>query len=118
VRSQRGHTLIELTLVIIFLSVAILAAMNVMTESLAGTMKTELLTIATDLANEKMERIFADKKSKGYDYIDNDNYSDETQINNMSGFSRSVSITDYSTYKQIVVTVTIERSYENKLAEK
>ncbi len=101
-----GHTLIELVLVIIFLSVAILASMNMLTSSLSGSAETELVITATNLANEKMERILADKRSKGYSYVDSDNYPDEINVNNLVGFSRFVTVTSYSTYKQVQVTVT------------
>ncbi len=101
-----GSTLIELILVIIFLSVAILASINMMTGSLSGSAETELLATATDLANAKMEAILADKKSKGYPFVKSSNYPDESNVNNLNGFNRYVKVTKFSTYKEVEVKVT------------
>ncbi len=104
-KNSNGHTLIELILVIVFLSVAILSTMNMMTGSLVGSINIELMSTATNLANEKMEMVFADKKSKGYGYVVSNNYQDEVNVNGLNGFSRFVTVTVYSTYKQVVVKV-------------
>jgi len=104
-KNQSGQTLIELILVILFLSVAILSAMAMMSNSLTGGVKTELLSKATDLANEKMEQVLTGKNSKGYDSISNNNYADEQDVNGLSGFSSSVLVTTYDTYKEVEITV-------------
>ena len=104
-RSQRGITLLELILLIIILGIAILSSMKMMSAGLNSSMSVETHIKAANLANSKMEQIFADKKSKGYAYIDNENYPTETNPDDITGFTRTVQITSQSTYKKIVVTV-------------
>ncbi len=106
IKTQSGFTLIELVLVIVFLSVAIIASMRAMSSSLTQSMDVEVLMTATNLANEKLERIMADKKSKGYDFVAQNNYSQETNVNGMNGYNRYVTITVFSTYKEVKVKVT------------
>lgn len=102
--SEKGFTLIEIIFVILFLGGALLAGMNTMSTSLTGGMATELLVVATNLANERMERIFADKKSKGYDYVSTRNYP--VEVNRQErGFSTTVQVQAYEYYKQVEVTV-------------
>ena len=93
-------------MVIIFLSFAILATMNMMSTSMSGSMKTEFINTAANLSNEKMEQIFADKKSQGYGYIKENNYPDEVNVNGSGGFNRYVEITTQSTDKKVIVRVT------------
>jgi hypothetical protein len=69
-------------------------------------MNTEFISTATNLANEKMEQIFADKRSKGYSFIAPNNYPSETNPNGYNGYIRSVAISTNSTNKMVVVTVT------------
>ncbi|MFQ5674495.1 MAG: hypothetical protein ACE5G1_01250 [bacterium] len=69
-------------------------------------MNIELINTATDLANEKMEEIFADKKSKGYGYVQQNNYQSESNPNGFSGFTRLVEISSQSNSKRIRVRVT------------
>ena len=104
--NSRGFTLIEMIMVIVFLSVALLATMNMMSTSVSGSMNIELINTATDLANEKMEEIFADKKSKGYGYVQQNNYQSESNPNGFSGFTRLVEISSQSNSKRIRVRVT------------
>ncbi|RMF61949.1 MAG: hypothetical protein D6743_12840 [Calditrichaeota bacterium] len=103
--AETGFTLIEIVLVIVFLSVALLATMNMMSSSVSGSFDMELSSTAANLANEKMERIFADKRSRGYGYIVENNYPVETDPDGFSGFTRSVTIITQSTYKEVRVTV-------------
>lgn len=62
--------------------------------------------MAADLANEKMERIFADKQTLGYAFIVSANYPDETNPSEHLGFTRSVTVTTFPTYKRVEVRVT------------
>ena len=105
-KGERGFTLIEIVLVIVFSSIVFLAAINMMSESLTSSFSTETVISATGLANEKMERILADKKSLGYSHIVAGNYPAESEISGYSGFGRSVTITTYTDYKKVEVVVT------------
>lgn len=102
---QSGFTLVELVFVIVFLSVAVLASMQLMSSSLSGSFHSEHLVVATDLASEKLEQIMADKNSRGYGYVAQSNYAFETNVNGNIGFDRGVTITDLGTSKQVQVTV-------------
>ncbi len=103
---QAGFTLIEIILVMIFLSVALLATMNMISTSLSKSFDMDIISTANNLANEQMEKIFTDKKSKGYGYVVSENYPPETNAGGFQGFNRYVTIITYSTNKKIVVTVT------------
>lgn len=93
-------------MVIVFLSVALVATMNMMSVGITDSIKIEVLTTATNLANRKLEQIYADKKSKGYAYLLPQNYPDETNADGKQGFNRYVTIIDQSTYKEVIVKVT------------
>lgn len=101
-----GYTLIELLLVIVFLGIALVAIMDMMSSSMLSSVKSQILITATNLANEKMEQIIADKNNKGYNFIVASNYSDEINANGQQGYNRYVTITDYSTYKEVQVRIT------------
>lgn len=103
--SERGFTLIELIMVIIFLSVAFVATLGMMSTGIEESVDTEILTKAITLAEQKMEVILGDKNGLGYQYLENANYNDEQNVGGYSGFTRTVQITTYSTYKEVVVKV-------------
>ena len=103
--SQAGISLIELTVVMVFLGIVLVAMMRMMTNSISTSVNVEFLRTAANLGNEKMEQIFADKRSQGYGYVDEDNYPDETSPNGMQGFSRSVAIETNTSNKRVTVTV-------------
>ncbi|MFQ5706878.1 MAG: Tfp pilus assembly protein FimT/FimU [bacterium] len=104
--NNRGYSLIEMVLVIIFLGVALISTMEMMSSGLVHNLDNEVLTTAINLANDKMETIFADKNGKGFGYIDESNYAAETNANGYRGFSRYVTVTDQATYKEVKVRVT------------
>ena len=103
---QAGFTLIEIIMVIIFLSVALLATMNMISTSLSKSFDMDIIATANNLANEEMEKIFTDKKSKGYGFVVPENYPSETNAGGFQGFNRYVTITTNLTNKKIVVRVT------------
>lgn len=105
VRSERGYSLIETVMVMVFLGVAFVAALNVMSTGVSQSVDSELMTKAVALAEEKMEKIVGDKSSRGYGYLIAANYPVESNPNGMTGFTRTVTITTYSTYKSIRVVV-------------
>lgn len=105
---QEGFTLIEIIMVMIFLSVALLATMNMISGSLSKSLDMEIIATANNLANEKMEEIFKDKRTKGYGFITANNYPPETNPGGYKGFSRSVTVITNSTNKQVTVKVTHE----------
>jgi hypothetical protein len=52
-----------------------------------------------------LEQIKSDKARQGYDFVVESNYSAETDPQNFTDYSRTVSVTTYSEYKEITVTV-------------
>ena len=104
--NQQGFTLIEVIMVVIFVGVALVATMDMTSTSISHTFKIETLNTAANLANAKMELIFADKKSKGYSYIETQNYQAENNPGGAQGFARTVTITDNGTNKEVKVRVT------------
>ncbi len=102
---QGGFTLIELIMVMIFLTVAFTATIAMMTGSMEKSAESDILTQAIQLADKKMESIRADKQSLGYHHLINENYPVENNPDGMTGFKRSVAIVDYGAYKEIRVRV-------------
>ncbi len=98
--------LIELVFIVVFLGVALVATMNLLSTGMTDSVKVELMATAVNLANSKLEAIMADKKSRGYGYIKEANYQDETSAEGHSGFNRFVSVTDHGTHKEVRVRVT------------
>ncbi|MCG8605869.1 prepilin-type N-terminal cleavage/methylation domain-containing protein [bacterium] len=104
-KNSDGFTLIEVVMVVVFVGIALVATLEMTSNSVAGSFKIETLNTAANLANAKMELIFADKKSKGYSYIKEQNYPDETNPDGHAGFGRSVIIVDNGTNKEVTVKV-------------
>lgn len=75
------------------LATALITGLFVIQSVLASSVDQELNTIATQLANEKIEIILADRAFQGYDYIADENYENETLVE-YSNLSRSVTITE------------------------
>ena len=103
---QAGYSLVELIMVIIFIGVAFVATMGMMSGSMQKSAQSEVLTQAIFLAEQKMEAIRGDKNSLGYHYLVNDNYPPEQDADGYVGYTRMVSIQDFGSYKEIKVTVT------------
>lgn len=105
VRDRHGYSLIELIMVIVFVSIAFVATLSMMTGGMQRSAETEILTQAVQLAEKKMEAIRSDKNSLGYHYLMQENYPVELNPEGLSGFKRSVVIVDFGSYKQITVKV-------------
>ncbi|NOY77762.1 MAG: type II secretion system protein [Calditrichaeota bacterium] len=103
---EAGLTLIELVMVIIFVSIALTALLNSFNVSITKSTDSESLTIAVQLAEEKLEEIRSDKDGRGYVYIVSDNYPQEVAPDGYANFTRTVSITDHTDYKTVSVTIT------------
>lgn len=52
--------------------------------------------MATQLANEKIETIIADKTFQGFDYIDENNYPTENLAGDFNGFTRTIAVDEVS----------------------
>lgn len=98
-------SLIEIIVVIVFIGVALSALLNSFNVGVSSSVGSEYLSVAAQLANYKMEEIKSDKAAHGYNYLDETNYPQETDPQNFAGYVRTVSITAYSAYKEVQVTV-------------
>ncbi len=105
-KDKHGFTLIEIVFSIIFVSIALLATMTMMSTSMLGSMNVEFMNTAANLANVKMENLFSDKKTLGYGYILAGNYPYETNVDGFPGFNRYVEVTTQTTDKRLTVRVT------------
>ena len=113
--NQTGFTLIELVLTVIIVGICFLSLVAVFSTSLVGSSDSEHTTIATFLAQEKMEQILADKNGRGYGYIVNSSYPAENPVPGYPGYSRSVIIAEMSDYKIVVVKVSHPESPDVEL---
>ncbi len=103
--NQRGNSLLELIMVIIFLGVAFVTTLGMMSTGITKSVKIELLTRAMMLAEQKMEEVRGDKSTRGYSWVKESNYPVESNPGGYEGFTRSVKVTSYSTYKEVQVIV-------------
>lgn len=116
-KKDKGFTLVELMVVMLVLSLGLTTLVLMLRQATFNNTSAQFLTVAQGLAQEKMEQIISDRKTQGFSYIDNSNYSAETPVTGYSTYSRSVNIfyvdsTDLNTqaagptnYKRAIVTV-------------
>jgi Tfp pilus assembly protein PilV len=116
IKNQKGFTIIETVLTTVLLSVGLLGSMQLFFSANTSSLENNFRVTASQLANEKIETIIADKTFRGYDYLVNSNYPFETMSTPDTGFTRQVDImevspTDLSTvetgsgYKKVGVIV-------------
>ncbi|HBF13953.1 MAG TPA: hypothetical protein DDW49_11305 [Deltaproteobacteria bacterium] len=115
-KNQKGFTFIESILTTLVLSIGLWGTMALFQNATSNVSTSNWQVIATQLANEKLENIIADKKFQGYNTIDSTNYPNETLSAPYQGLQRNVTITEvspadfstpepYSGYKLITVEV-------------
>lgn len=92
-------------MVIVFLSAGLITSLSLMSTSMSSSGKSELLSRALLLAEQKVEEIRGDKTLLGYDYLNTQNYPPEQLNGRMQGFSRTVEIKQTAHYKEVTVTV-------------
>ncbi|EKD50773.1 MAG: hypothetical protein ACD_62C00431G0005 [uncultured bacterium] len=98
VKNNAGFSLLEATLAVVIISTGMLAGLSVLQSNVVASVSMERNTIATQLANEKMEVILADNKYRGYDYATNTvNYPAEELAGSFNGFTREVEIVEVNT---------------------
>ena len=108
-------SLIEIIIVIVFIGVALSALLNSFNVGISSSVGSEYLSVSAQLANYKMEEIKSDKAAHGYDYLDEANYPQETGPQNFTGYARTVTITAYTDYKEVQVTVSHDGTQEVSL---
>lgn len=94
ISNNRGFSLIECALTILIVSTALIVSMSVLQDGVMANTYSEGTTVATQIANEKLEEILADKAYRGYSYvIDSANYPEEII---QGEITRSVVVTEVS----------------------
>lgn len=93
IKNQKGFTVLETILTSMILGVGLLGGMVVMQNASANTVNNDLTTVATHLANEKIDAILADEEFKGYASLTDENCSSET-LNEIYSMKRSVKIVE------------------------
>jgi len=132
IRNNKGFSLIECALTIFIVSTALFVSMSVLQDNVMANTYSEGTTIATQIANEKLEELLADKAFQGYDYLlDSSNYPEEiiqgditrnvviTEVNDTdfntpeegSGISKVDVIVKWSKTEEVVLT-TLVNDYE------
>ncbi|MBX7149266.1 prepilin-type N-terminal cleavage/methylation domain-containing protein [bacterium] len=114
--NQKGFTFIEAILTAVLLAVGLTGGYAMMQNSIDHSLDNDHLVIGSQLANEKLQMIIADKTFVGYSSITQNNYQQETLSGSYRGFTRSTSVTEVSSsdlstpqagsgYKKVEVTV-------------
>lgn len=92
-KSNKGFSLLEGVLSTALIGMLLTGATLVMQNSTLSTMNGDMNTIATQLANEKLENIIADKEFLGYTHLNQaTNYPNETLSGVYQGYERKVDI--------------------------
>ena len=99
--AESGVSFIELIVVMVFISIALAALLNVFSVSITSSVGSEYLSLSVQLAEFKMEQIRSDKASFGYNYLRTSKYPTETNPESYSGYTRAVSISTYSDHKKV-----------------
>lgn len=107
-QNEGGFSLVELIFVMLFLGIALATTLSMVSTGVTKSMDSESMSLATTLAEQKMEEIRGDKNGRGYFYVTNSNYDTETNAGGYAGFTRTTTITTYSSYKEITVSVAKE----------
>lgn len=122
-KNIKGFTIVENIFSVSVIAIGLVGGMTVMQNAAAKTVNNDMTSIATQVANEKIEIIMGDKEFQGYDYVDGANYPSE-DLSEPYTLERSIEIyevstTDLSTpetesgLKKLIVTVSWgEKDYQ------
>ena len=96
VRRTRGFSLIELVLVITLTSIAVGALVRVMGELAVQSQTAQVVSLASNLARERMEEVLADRYTfaTGFDSFVEGDYPNEIPVADFETYERRVEI-DY-----------------------
>ena len=100
---EKGFTLVEVLIAVMVLAVAFLAMYQMQAMAVRGNETANQVTIATMLAQDKMEEI----KNTNYDDVTNLNFPTENygMVPNFPQFRREVAVTENGRVKTVRVTV-------------
>ena len=100
---ENGFTLVEVLIAVMVLAIAFLAMYQMQAMAVRGNETANQVTIATMLAQDKMEEI----KNTNYDDVTNLNFPTENygMVPNFPQFRREVAVTENGRVKTVRVTV-------------
>ena len=115
-RNKRGFTLIELLIVLVVLSIGLVTLLLVLRNAHVSNAESHFMTVAAELAEARIDKIIADRKTQGFGYITNSNYPAEDPVAGFGSYKREVDIyyvdtsdldspSGSSNYKRVEVTV-------------
>lgn len=97
-KNSKGFTLLEAALTTVILSVTLWSSLAMISTVNASTHDSDLKMVASQLANEKIESLLAEKAFDGYDAVNTTsgtaNAEQLTGVN--EGFTRSTTVTEVS----------------------
>ena len=92
--NNKGFSLLEAVLTVMILAIGFFSTTVLISNISISAITTDQNIIGTQLANEKVESIIADKKFFGFSYVDNSHYPAETLSGDYLGYRRSVAIAE------------------------
>ena len=116
-RDQRGMTLIEVIILVVVLAIGLPVLALLLTEGARHGLRAERITQATLLAQEKMDQIIAEKRTRGYAYVDSvlriaGYYDDSLDVATVR-YRRATTWQDTTDgtedYKEVTVTVSADQ---------
>lgn len=112
-KDEAGFSLMELILVIMILSVALLPLITQTVQTTIHATDGQAVSTATFLARERLEQVLADLDAPavGYANILTARYPAESPVNGFAGYARATTVSADSswsglTYRSVAVTVT------------
>ncbi len=114
--NQKGFTFIEAILTSVLLAFGLTGGYAMMQNSINYSMGNDYLVMGSQLANEKLQMVIADKTFESYSDVIQDNYTQESLSGAYQGFTRTTTVTEVdpadlttpqadSGYKKVEVTV-------------
>lgn len=94
IKDKKGFTLLEAVLAVLILGIGFFSSMLLIENISISTINTDRNIVSAQLANEKIETIIADKKFKGFSYVDTANYPMETLAGPYAGYKRKVFVSE------------------------
>ncbi|MCP5464407.1 MAG: hypothetical protein H7A33_05210 [Deltaproteobacteria bacterium] len=95
-KNARGFSVIESILTTTVVGVGLFSGLIAMQNSVIHSVDSDLNTVATELAQQKLDDILMDNVHHGYDYLTVGNYPAENLNGQFSGFTREVLIYEVS----------------------
>lgn len=112
-RSEAGFSLMELVIVILVMSVALLPLITQMVQATIHGMDGQAASTAGFLARERLEQVLADANAPGVGYANilTARYPAESPLPGFAGFARTTTVSGDSTwsgltFRAVAVTVT------------